>query len=325
MFEPAINLSDNILENLRCYVCSGYLSSSPIRVLPNGSCICGRCLPVDKSTATCRIFALEAILNNVVFPCPNRVSGCKALIHFNRTIEHESKCIYYTSRCPINDGHCAWEGSGAEISEHFLKHHNYLLQSSAEFTITSNEDSNGIFLTHPDNLYIVKYDYDAKQKMLWYDVRYCKQECFHDLNYTIQILNSNHPDCTMYLKGTKCYLYNSTFFAKDSSIQLNINQFYQYLDEPRSITIAIHFKYTNLGAYSVENPHFISSLIETLTESLDIFFAKVFWFYREYVLRHSREIIGVMKTILYLAVTQVCVSRLTGGRSNKSIKRSRNF
>ncbi|KAK5641246.1 hypothetical protein RI129_009793 [Pyrocoelia pectoralis] len=322
MFEPAKKLSDSALEDLRCYVCNGYLSSSPIRVLPNGSCICGRCLPVDKSAPTYRVFPLEAVLSKVLFPCLNRGSGCKATVLFNGISEHESRCVYYTSSCPITDSSCTWEGSGADISEHFLKNHNYLLQNSAQFNIVTNEDSQGTLLYYNDNLYIVRYEYDGGQKVLWYDIRYCSQEDFHDLCYTIQILNSNDRDCTMYLKAAKCFLYNSTFFAKDSRRQLNVNQFYQYLDKPKGITVLIHFKHTNSNDVNIHNVQLFSNFIEKLTVSLDLFFAKLILFYREYILRHSREIIDVIKSIFYLAATQIFVSSLIGTtKINKNLKK----
>ncbi|KAF5285554.1 hypothetical protein FQR65_LT13188 [Abscondita terminalis] len=312
----------------RCYLCNGYLSNGPIRVLPNGHCICGRCTPVDKDTQVYRVFALEAVLSKAIFPCSNKKVGCKASIHFNRTSEHESKCIFYPVACPFKDSCCTWQGSGVELYNHLLEYHTDVLKENAEFNIFVNDDSQEILSMEKENFYIIRYEYNAVHKSLWYDVRYCKFEPYYEVSYRIQLLNANHPECMLFLKTTKCSLYNHQFFSNKSKMLLNISQYYQCLDNPKNIKVIVHLKVSrpmNVFCNSIFTTRALSTnFTNVLNSTWRQLYDKGLEIYHAFLKPYMKQITEVFKTILFLVVTQMLLSLIFGKvtRNRRRIKAS---
>lgn len=118
-----VNISETILDEFRCFLCNKHLSCGPIRVLPNGSCICGRCEPLDSEKPAYKVLQLESVLSKALFPCPNEEIGCKENVPFNQMREHESICSFSSFSCPLFYQGCAWKGSSFDIFLHFMKEH----------------------------------------------------------------------------------------------------------------------------------------------------------------------------------------------------------
>ncbi|KAF5285552.1 hypothetical protein FQR65_LT13186 [Abscondita terminalis] len=92
-----LNVGPEIKEKLRCCVCHGYLLCSPIRMLPDGNNICGRCTPSNKDVIVYRNHSLEAVLKNAVFPCKFQNNGCSKRLNFVSDSDHETICTYKSS------------------------------------------------------------------------------------------------------------------------------------------------------------------------------------------------------------------------------------
>lgn len=111
---PAV--PEAVLDNLRCVNCKQWLSYGPIRLLPNGGSICGRCVYVGPKDQY-RHFAFEALACYFKFPCKYWENYCKELIPFKKVPEHEEKCDY---------------GSGCSI---FCSHPSVLCKSSRKLNL----------------------------------------------------------------------------------------------------------------------------------------------------------------------------------------------
>jgi len=119
-----LHISEQSIQHLRCSICEGYLSCAPIRILPDGNNVCGRCSPLDTDVLTYRQLTLEALLSNSVFPCKYKEQGCTVRLEFGCTIDHEDKCTYRSSaqlgkhikKPPVSEA-----GSAMDVQETTMK------------------------------------------------------------------------------------------------------------------------------------------------------------------------------------------------------------
>lgn len=112
----ALGLPPETLEKLKCVICEGYLSISPISSTDTGYA-CGRCIPDVTG-----ISIYEEICKTHVFPCIYDKSGCKEVCRFGKEIQnHEETCIYRPLRCPKFQ--CQWIGHNSSIIKHFCLNH----------------------------------------------------------------------------------------------------------------------------------------------------------------------------------------------------------
>ncbi|KAF5291544.1 hypothetical protein FQR65_LT01857 [Abscondita terminalis] len=84
---------NKVLKNLKCVNCQYWLSYGPIRLLPNGGSICGRCHYVGPRDHY-RHFAFEALACYFKFPCINWENHCDDFVLFKKVPEHEKKCKF---------------------------------------------------------------------------------------------------------------------------------------------------------------------------------------------------------------------------------------
>ncbi|KAF2879727.1 hypothetical protein ILUMI_26445 [Ignelater luminosus] len=260
-----INISESTLEQLHCYLCNGYLSCGPVRVLSDGSCVCGRCSPLNSDAPIYRVLSFEAVLSKMLFPCRFNQRGCAESLLYGKTIvDHELKCLFRSFVCPlISNVGCTWEGSALEMFAHFNKNHCNFIINDGKFKISLQENSQGIFMIIKDCVgFIFKYQYDSSKTSLNYDIRYCRNEILHDATYKINLFNSSDLDCMIGLKARNCSSYSESFQDFQNPLQLNLNNYLQNLDNPNDITI--QFSIVHVGANSASGEKLNHKLLSTL-------------------------------------------------------------
>ncbi|XP_031354337.1 uncharacterized protein LOC116178868 [Photinus pyralis] len=94
------SIPEGILDKLTCVQCHEWLSCGPIRLLPNGGSICGRCPRFEGPRDQYRHFAFEALACYFKFPCRNWGDGCQEWMPFKGVMNHEKNCSY-GSTCSV--------------------------------------------------------------------------------------------------------------------------------------------------------------------------------------------------------------------------------
>lgn len=100
----------------KCASCKKYLSSPPVYVQSTGDSVCEKC----SNTAGPPFFRnklYENIVKNVFFPCEFVSRGCRHMVVFGDTQQHEATCPHKHYYCPIEL--CVWSGSMDKCIEHF--------------------------------------------------------------------------------------------------------------------------------------------------------------------------------------------------------------
>ncbi|CAG9767119.1 unnamed protein product [Ceutorhynchus assimilis] len=87
---------DNLLEDLECVNCRGYLNNVPVHIQTNGQNVCHRCIYANGAPPnTRRNYSYENFSQIFLFPCTNKERGCRERFQFGRQIwKHEAKCEY---------------------------------------------------------------------------------------------------------------------------------------------------------------------------------------------------------------------------------------
>lgn len=90
-------IPQNILDNLRCSLCDGYLSVKPLMVKAEDQQICGRCfklLPTEEKDKCVRQIGLETLAEVLIFPCRYNTWGCDYSFSWCDDKDHERECPY---------------------------------------------------------------------------------------------------------------------------------------------------------------------------------------------------------------------------------------
>ncbi|KAK5641901.1 hypothetical protein RI129_010448 [Pyrocoelia pectoralis] len=98
------SIPEGILDKLTCVQCQKWLSCGPVRLLPNGGSICGRCPSFEGPRDQYRHFAFEALACYFKFPCQYWEDNCPEWIPFKRVSDHEENCSY-GSTCSLLCSH----------------------------------------------------------------------------------------------------------------------------------------------------------------------------------------------------------------------------
>ncbi|KAK4874800.1 hypothetical protein RN001_014160 [Aquatica leii] len=232
MHEKSLRIPETVLEQLRCSFCNKYLSCSPLRVLPEGSTLCGRCADNDG----CRVVVLETILNMFAFPCVFNQRGCQQELRFNEANDHEACCVFRSFPCPLTpDIPCKWTGPSTNFITHFKEKHYSFIWKKSTFKLCVNESSQGTFMCVEANVsFVITFSYNSATKLLRYDVCYCSGKAI-DSSYQIQLVNDQDPDCSISLKSRKCLQYCNS----QNESCLNLHQYLKNLENPSRIEVVV--------------------------------------------------------------------------------------
>uniref|UniRef100_A0A1Y1LJA2 RING-type E3 ubiquitin transferase n=2 Tax=Photinus pyralis TaxID=7054 RepID=A0A1Y1LJA2_PHOPY len=100
-----------------CRICNNFLYP-PIRLVSKTGQVCGTC-KIPDGTVAIHDTALETILWNLIFPCPNATKGCKERLVYYDVATHILTCLHRDYQCPfsfVTD--CIWQGGRSDILEH---------------------------------------------------------------------------------------------------------------------------------------------------------------------------------------------------------------
>lgn len=252
-----IDIPKLLLEELKCCVCNSYLSCSPIRVLPNGKNVCGHCTVFNNEPSLYRALILEKILKGVLFPCRFREQGCVETISFDKSINHEAKCLHKIFQCPYSFGNtCDWKGTMAQIFNHFTLSHSKLIMENAEFKVTMDEDiSDLLLIPRGEIIFIMKYEFNRLSKILNYNIQYCSinsYEAFHKF----KLISNLDEECSVGLSKKRCIRFDDSFYEMQYPFSLNINKFLESLDVPNCVRIKTDVE----AAQGSINSHVIQNL-----------------------------------------------------------------
>jgi hypothetical protein len=128
------DLSDNVLKELECPVCTEYMVP-PITLCESGHNICNRCRPKMKKCPTCRQsllsarnFAVENLAKKIKYPCCNRKTGCEEAFPLDQITHHQTVCLHRFYDCPLTKAPgilCLWQGPRSEIKRHIDINHKH--------------------------------------------------------------------------------------------------------------------------------------------------------------------------------------------------------
>ncbi|KAF2891715.1 hypothetical protein ILUMI_14458 [Ignelater luminosus] len=129
-------IDDKILKHLECVVCN-YLIKPPIYQCSVGHSMCNTCLQKLQKCPLCqaryigtRNFTLEALCEDIRFPCTYRTRGCRANLLLTELERHESACLSKPFVCPLFR-ECVWMGSLCKHEAHLkLSHRDKLIFNS---------------------------------------------------------------------------------------------------------------------------------------------------------------------------------------------------
>ncbi|KAF2901505.1 hypothetical protein ILUMI_04688 [Ignelater luminosus] len=235
MAEP--DLCDCIMEEFRCFHCKKYLSVSPIAILPDGNSLCGICSSSAKETYKELVF--EDFLKTLLYPCKFKDRGCKERLKFGEAQDHEGNCCYHPFMCPVFP-YCTWQGSVAEMLNHFYNCHSNIIAKQMTFKLAVyDNDQSGFRLACVDGANaILKYYYNVSTGNLQYHI-YNLNPDVQEIKVKIGLLNDADMDYGFYLKGDPLSLFNESFYKDFSEI-------------PNSKTLALHNLFPVLN-----NPNYV--------------------------------------------------------------------
>ncbi|KAJ8929376.1 hypothetical protein NQ314_017957 [Rhamnusium bicolor] len=124
--EDVIQIPTDFATNLKCIVCSGYLSVPPIVSGNNGKNVCGRCDFITYNKQERRNIIYEDVAKLMSFPCI--FEKCSKKIPWGEVEKHEKVCPYNTIVCPKQG--CQESVLVREMVTHFTWHHKLEKSSS---------------------------------------------------------------------------------------------------------------------------------------------------------------------------------------------------
>ncbi|KAJ8911271.1 hypothetical protein NQ315_015274 [Exocentrus adspersus] len=150
--EDIIHIPTDFGTNLKCIVCSGYLSIPPIISGNNGKNVCGRCDFITYNKQERRNIIYEDVAKLMSFPCI--FEKCNKKIPWGEVEKHEKFCPYATIQCPKKD--CKEVVLIRELVAHFTWQHK--TEKSSTYTITDIDIDNTV-LESPQMLILKEKPY----------------------------------------------------------------------------------------------------------------------------------------------------------------------
>lgn len=116
---------DTTIELLKCSLCEGYLSVSPIALIGDDQYKCGRCSTV-KTQINTKVMIYEHLAKFMTFPC--MFKECDKKLPFTEVKDHEKGCEYRTVMCPKSG--CTEVFRLQNIGPHFKEKHDDVYHSN---------------------------------------------------------------------------------------------------------------------------------------------------------------------------------------------------
>lgn len=194
-----MEISDNILNSLKCSKCYFILSYPPIRILQDGSSICGRCTVPEKELKLSVIDKpYEKLAKIINFPCKYSKQGCNEKTTFDETILHENSCKYREVICPEKnrDSKCVWNGKRDELWLHFKEQHaKQIVDHPCKMIVNLDQSVANLLTMAHGFIFMIQLIYNEKEEILWHSLQlmedyklspyfsYCLKIKNEDLNF----------------------------------------------------------------------------------------------------------------------------------------------
>ncbi|KAF5289169.1 hypothetical protein FQR65_LT02059 [Abscondita terminalis] len=231
-------LPEEKYEQLICFNCKAYLSCSPLKSLPDGNFVCGRC-----NFKGCLHQSLsEEIFKDIEFPCRYKKTGCGEYILFDHVKHHETKCTYRTFACPAYvNVRCLKNISLLEAKEHIQNIHSDLIIKNNEFNLQTNKDisKRNLALFTNFDIIIVQLEYNCVDKILQIGLSRLTNAPNKALNYNLQFTNSTNNDCYATLANKTCGIYRTPLKNESCVEKVNMEPYLKILCNPSCITVKI--------------------------------------------------------------------------------------
>lgn len=131
-FYNMLKTPHDLFTKLLCNDCKQVISCGPVKIKDNIGFCCGRCLKPECNNMRNTLF--EDVAVYLTFPCQYEKFGCKYELKWNKSIDHEKKCIYRNGKllsCPIlPETECSYQGPRHEVLTHCTSSHADLIVNS---------------------------------------------------------------------------------------------------------------------------------------------------------------------------------------------------
>nr|CAD7601988.1 unnamed protein product [Timema genevievae] len=124
------HLYQTLLSIFECPVCLEYIVP-PLTGCENGHYVCDSCRPRVRCCPLCRgpigesrNYRLEALTQELKYPCRNTERGCSQLLVAGKVNRHERSCNYRLYHCPLRHvTRCGWTGVKGKVCSHMSSSH----------------------------------------------------------------------------------------------------------------------------------------------------------------------------------------------------------
>ncbi|KAF5288332.1 hypothetical protein FQR65_LT12066 [Abscondita terminalis] len=231
-------LPEELYETLICLECEAYLSCGPIKLLPSGRYLCGRCTFTKYVPQS----LYEKIMENASFPCQYKKKGCNEYLLFNKVDEHETRCTYRSFRCPSwNNLSCTELVCLKEIKDHFTKNHPEHIIENDQFVIqlTETETQKNMLLFQNYDVIIVQYQYQCVKKRLLLEVSSVTAQPGKVLYYQLQFVNTENDCCYSAFSKKACSVFKTLIMDDVFPGVINMEPYLTIFQNPSNIIVKI--------------------------------------------------------------------------------------
>nr|CAD7457887.1 unnamed protein product [Timema tahoe] len=124
------HLYQTLLSIFECPVCLEYIVP-PLTGCENGHYVCDSCRPRVRCCPLCRgpigesrNYRLEALAQELKYPCRNTERGCSQRLVAGKVNQHERSCNYRLYHCPLRHvTRCGWTGVKGKVCSHMSSSH----------------------------------------------------------------------------------------------------------------------------------------------------------------------------------------------------------
>lgn len=235
-------LPENIMKDLKCNLCSEYLSYAPITLHADTGSVCGRCpmLEAERNIVPLRESNYEKIAKNLLlFPCRYHLQGCEGLFSMDQIPVHENVCSLKPFFCPVIPlGSCPWQGSVLESHMHFIAEHDDLLLESNVFELDLiNTYSVNMIMCQYDTFFLLHKEFNEDTGMFYcgiYQLNKCETASF---DYLLQFQSGDGQK--KFQVGERIVPIFKNDISKDDGFKINVPVIRESLNSPMMITCTL--------------------------------------------------------------------------------------
>ncbi|KAJ3657630.1 hypothetical protein Zmor_009417 [Zophobas morio] len=154
------------IEQLKCSVCTNYLSYFPVYISATNDNICGRCSSKMAAAYLRQNKVYEIVAQDLEFSCRYQSEGCWEKLKPEKIPQHEANCPYMTTECVTKSfTKCEVQVSKPNMTKHCHEKHSEIFLTNGKFDIDlSGSQVVYNLLEHNNQLHIIKRKYHPDEK-----------------------------------------------------------------------------------------------------------------------------------------------------------------